>query len=221
MELRDPSGESKGFSAYYDGHHYRFRNRRLQEYHLDWDSVPFTAGGGVQATAQFTDLYPAYIAESLKKMGAAPDYSLSISGGKVFDGRKAVEVKSVYTVNGQVAAEKTYIFDASSMLPLRIDTESNPGSISEQSVLVTYSYPAEMHCPQLSEEALMKKYPEVFEKYRENNFRIENLPGSPLPTFSLPTTTGERYTYHSGDRFAVPTVIVMLDPSRRLQQRDS
>ena len=80
-------------------------------------------------------------------------------------------------------------------------------------MLVTYTYPPEMHCPEVTEEALTASYPEVFEKYRENNFRIENLAGTQLPTFSLPTTTGERYTYHRGDRFAYPTVIALLDPS--------
>ena len=59
----------------------------------------------------------------------------------------------------------------------------------------------------------MAAYPEVFEKYRESNFRIENLAATPMPPFSLPTTTGERYTYHRGDPFRAPTLIVILDPA--------
>lgn len=211
-----PSGPVSGFSAYFDGHHYRYRNERLQEYHLEWDSIPFMPRGnsaGVQATAQFSDLYPAYIARELKKMESDPRYTLTLKPGIRFDGREAVEVEAVMRVNDVTAMEKGFVFDARTFLPLRIDTESNPGQITEQSMLVTYSYPAEMHCPELGEEALTKRYPEVFEKYRENNFRIENLAGTQLPTFSLPTTTGERYTYHRGDKFAAPTVIALLDPA--------
>ncbi len=214
--LETPSGPVKGFSAYFDGHHYRYRNERLQEYHLEWDSIPFMARGnseGVQASAQFTDLYPAYIAKELTKMSADSRYALTVKPDAMFDGKKAVEVKAVMTVNDVEAMEKRFIFDSSTGLPLRIDTESNPGQITEQSMLVSYTYPAEMHCPELSEETLTASYPEVFEKYRENNFRIENLAGTQLPTFSLPTTTGERYTYHRGDSFAVPTVIALLDPT--------
>ena len=214
--LDTPSGPVKGFSAYFDGHHYRYRNERLQEYHTEWDSIPFMPRGnsaGVQASAQFTDLYPAFIAQELTAMDKDSLYTVSVNPNAMFDGRKAIEIKSVMKVSDVTAMEKRFFFDASSMLPLRIDTESNPGQITEQSMLVTYRYPAEMHCPELSETALTESYPEVFEKYRENNFRIENLAGTQLPTFSLPTTTGERYTYHRGDSFASPTVIALLDPT--------
>ncbi len=214
--LETPSGTVKGFSAYFDGHHYRYRNERLQEYHMEWDSIPFMSRGnsvGVQGNAQFTDLYPCYIAKELAGMESDDRYMLDIKPDVTFDGKKAVEITAVMKVNDVTAMEKRFIFDASTMMPMRIDTESNPGQITEQSMLVSYHYPAEMHCPELSEESLMVLYPEVFEKYRENNFRIENLAGTQFPTFSLPTTTGERYTYHRGDSFAAPTVIAILDPS--------
>lgn len=214
--LDTPSGAVSGFSAYFDGHHYRFRNERLQEYHTEWDSIPFMKRGnsdGVQATAQFTDLYPAFIARELVAMESDPRYTLAVKPDVTFDGGKAVEVEATMRVNDVTAMEKTFLFDSETFLPLRIDTESNPGQITEQSMLVTYVYPAKMQCPDVTEEALTAAYPEVFEKYRENNFRIENLAGTQLPTFSLPTTTGERYTYHRGDRFAYPTVIALLDPS--------
>lgn len=214
--LDTPSGAVSGFSAYFDGHHYRFRNERLQEYHTEWDSIPFMKRGnsdGVQATAQFTDLYPAFIARELAAMESDPRYTLAVKPDVTFDGGKAVEVEATMRVNDVTAMEKTFLFDSKTFLPLRIDTESNPGQITEQSMLVTYVYPAKMQCPDVTEEALTAAYPEVFEKYRENNFRIENLAGTQLPTFSLPTTTGERYTYHRGDRFAYPTVIALLDPS--------
>ena len=66
-----PRAESKaeGFLAYFNGHHYRYRDHRLQEYHFEWDSIPFqTAGGGVQRNGQFVDLLPSSIARELRTM---------------------------------------------------------------------------------------------------------------------------------------------------------
>ena len=55
-------------------------------------------------------------------------------------------------------------------------------------------------------------YPEHFEKYRESNFRIENLRDTPLPTFTLPSATGERYAHQRGEGFRSPTIVALLDP---------
>lgn len=214
--LQAPSGEVTGFSAYFDGNHYRYRDNRLQEYHVTWDSIPFLPSRGslgVQGSVQFADLLPQYIARELDRMMADPRYTLTVNPDAKFDGRKAVVVRSVMDVNDVTVMEKEFTFDADKMIPLRIDTESNPGSITEQSVLVDYTTPTSMEMSPLSEERLIDMYPEVFEKYRESNFRIENLPSTPLPTFSLPTTTGERYTYHRGDKLNSPTIIALLDPS--------
>ncbi len=41
---------------------------------------------------------------------------------------------------------------------------------------------------------------------------MESLPGNPMPEFALPTLTGERYSRLATDRFASPTLIVVLDP---------
>ena len=183
---------------------------------MEWDSIPFmpsARSAGVQGSAQFADLYPAFIARELRNMEADPRYSISVAAPAVFNGRKAIKVSTTLTVSDVVASEKDFIFDAETMLPLRIDTESNPGQITEQTILVSYNYPAEMHCPELSDSSMTARYPEIFEKYRENNFHIENLAGAPMPTFTLPTTTGERYTHHRGEKFAAPTVIVLLDPT--------
>lgn len=214
--LDAPSGEVKGFSAYYAGNHYRYRDNRLQEYHVTWDSIPFlptTGSAGVQGAAQFADLLPQFIALELDKMANDPRYTLTITPDRKFNGKDAVGVRSVMEINEVTVMEKEYVFEKGTFRPLRIDTESNPGSITEQSVLVDYTYPEGAKCDPINEERLMALYPEVFEKYRESNFRIENLPSTPLPTFSLPTTTGERYTYHRGDKFAAPTIIALLDPS--------
>ena len=215
--LDTPSGTVSGFSAYYDGHHYRYRDNRLQEYHVEWDSIPFLHNGnneGVHRLAQFVDLLPSEIARQLRAMHDDSRYTLTIAdGNNSVDGIQALKLESVMTVDGVVAMERDYFFDAKSLMPLRIDTESNPGSITEQTIYVKYTYPDNPSCAPINEAALMADYPEVFEKYRESNFRIENLASTPMPGFSLPTTTGERYTYHRGDAFRAPTLIVILDPT--------
>ena len=64
-----PRGEktSRGFNAYFDGNHFRYRDTKLQEYHSADDSMPFLTGrGGVQRQAQFADLLPPLMAEQLR-----------------------------------------------------------------------------------------------------------------------------------------------------------
>lgn len=214
--LDTPSGPVSGFSAYYDGHHYRYRDNRLQEYHMDWDSIPFTGMGadrGVHRLAQFVDLLPSDIASQLKRMETDSCYTYRLTEPCTLDGVPAVKLETEMKAGGVTAVERDYYFDARTLMPLRIDTESNPGSITEQSMYVRYSYPDSADCAPINEKALMAAYPEVFEKYRESNFRIENLTLLPMPAFSLPTTTGERYTYHRGDPMRTPTMVVILDPS--------
>lgn len=64
----------------------------------------------------------------------------------------------------------------------------------------------------------MALYPEVFENYRESNYRIENLTGLPLPGFSFPLISGGRYTYTKGDAFAAPTLVALLDAENAAAQ---
>ena len=90
-----------------------------------------------------------------------------------------------------------------------------PGTVSEQTVdadylTATVGDPA--GCPALTEEQLIATYPDVFANYRRSNFRVESLPGNPMPEFALPTLIGERYSRLATDRFASPTLIVVLDP---------
>lgn len=66
-------------------------------------------------------------------------------------------------------------------------------------------------CAPMTEESLIASWPDAFEKHRESNYAIENLPGQRLPTFSVPTTTGERYSHQSSEPFRSATVIVLLD----------
>ncbi len=212
-----PRAESKaeGFLAYFNGHHYRYRDHRLQEYHFEWDSIPFqAAGGGVQRNGQFVDLLPSSIARELRTMLRDTAFTVSFSGDTVMEGNHVAMVCATQTVNGFCGRNYRLIADRSTGLPLNVWNEYNPGQISEQGVEAAYSYE---RSPQLkavaSEEELMGMYPEVFEKFRESNYRIENMRGLPLPSFSLPTVTGERYTRHRGDSFNAPTVVALIDPA--------
>lgn len=213
--LPTPSGISSGFNSYHNGNHFRYRDNRLQEYHFEWDSIPFQRGGGVQRQAQFVDILPQSLSASLLEMAADPEqYPAEISKGKGDNGNTTILVKATRQHDGLTVREITMTFDAETALPLRLEYENNPGAISEQTVTVTYSYPAHTDAPtDYSEESLIDRHPDTFERFRQSNFRIENLPGTPLPTFSLPTTTAQRYTYNRLSALASPTVIALIDPS--------
>jgi len=207
--------ESNGFLAYFDGHHYRFRDNRLQEYHFGWDSIPFlTATGRVQKSGQFVDLLPQSVAADLRGMLSSDNYTMTIDTTATLRGKSVSRISATQDVQGYVGRVYNLYTDNATGLPLRIDNEFNPGQISEQSVTVEYSYPA--HDASLravtSEAELMELYPEVFEKYRESNYRIENMRGLPMPAFSLPTLTGERYSRQKGDPFKAPAIIAVIDP---------
>lgn len=216
--LDGPQEPVKGFSAYFDGHHYRFAGERLQEYHMEWDSVPFMPrklGGinadGVQRNVQFANLLPAMLADNLKAMVVDSAYSVRFVPDTIVGARKVAAIKMVMTTGGITAIEGEYLIDPATAMPLRVHLENSPGTVSEQTVDAVYgSAVIGQDCPTLSEEMLMDIYPDAFGRYRTSNFRIENLPGTRLPSFSLPTT-GERYTYQKGDSFRAPTLIAILD----------
>lgn len=218
-ELDTPSGPTEGWTSYFDGNLYGYRDHRLREYHTSWDSAPFASASGshrqpgVQESAQFVELLPAYIARDLRTMIADTLYTVKEPVEAVCDGRQAVCVEAAMDVMGERVRQVAYWFDKESHMPLRIDIESNPASITEQTITVRYAESdKDAAATPLSEEALMAIYPEHFEKYRESNFRIENLRGTPLPTFTLPTATGERYAHQRGEGFRTPTIVALLDP---------
>lgn len=201
------TGDNRGFSAYFDGHAYRFGAERLQEYHMSWDSIPFQQGPrSVQLTPQFSWMLPAMIADKIETDAADPNYTLTVRerpGGQT-------ELRAVREIGGVESNSAVYLFGADG-LPLKISTESNPGSIAEQSMTVSYEY-GRGDCQPLSEEVLAARYPDAFGRYRVSNFKIENLPGTALPAITLPTTTGERYMRHRGDPLRAATLVVLLDP---------
>lgn len=214
-ELPTPSGLAEGFLGYFAGHHYRYRDRRLQEYHFEWDSIPFlTRGGGVQRNGQFVDLLPQELGATLRRMSGDSLVAMRFNPDTVVGGEHMAAFTVVQSVKGYTGRIMKILLDGRNGMPLLIDNEFNPGQISEQLVTVKYRYPADGELPAVpkSEEELMARFPEVFEKFRESNYSIENLRGEPMPGFSLPTPTGERYTREKGARFAAPTVIALVDP---------
>lgn len=205
---------ASGFSAYFDGHYYNYRDHRLREYHYKWDSVPFlTDAGGVMRNAQFVDLFPFEMADRLAAMESDSTYTVSVAQTTV-DGRKATMLKVVRNINSLECLRQEYCFAASDGMPLKISSLFNPGMLGEQVVTARYIY-ADANVAEVpdNEEQLRARYPEMFDRYRESNYSVENLRGTPVPGFALPTTTGERYTYHKGDPFPSPVIIAVLDPS--------
>ncbi len=204
---------TSGFSAYFDGTHFRFRDKRLQEYHSEWSAQSFAPGGdtwrGVQCQAQFCELLPQFMAARFREMAADTSYIYTVK--TVND---AVVIDGVRLFGGYDGAEYTYTLDAATLLPRRIELENNPGQIGEQSIAVTYSsQPAKPSGCTIAMATLTATESEAFEKYRESSFTLESLPGRMLPEIAAPTTTGERYMHVRGDGFAAPTVLVFLESS--------
>ncbi|MDE6109240.1 MAG: hypothetical protein K2F72_03015, partial [Muribaculaceae bacterium] len=133
--MNTPSGPSTGFSAYFDGHHYRLRDKRMQEYHYSDRPSSFAPGGsvesGVQQQAQFASLLPAFIAREIERMAGNDRFTYAITPSR--DGT-TVTLKGVERYNGVPGREFEYTFDAATSLPLKAEICYNPGHMSEQTV---------------------------------------------------------------------------------------
>ncbi|MCC8175769.1 MAG: hypothetical protein LIO91_04985 [Bacteroidales bacterium] len=219
-EVPTASGTSKGWSAYANGSHYRYRDQRLQEYHWQWDSIPLGAGSaarlpdysrGVQNNAQFTEILPQFLARQLREIQRDTTYTWHFTPDSLRQGVRTPVVRALRRFQGYDAKELTLWLDPENYMPVRMEVENNPGSISEQSIRVDFTtLPSET--PDFSEQGLIAWFPEEFARYRQGTFALESLKGQPVPAFSCPTTTGERYTYHRGDGFISPTLIIVLSP---------
>lgn len=204
--------QGTGFAAYLDGAHYRYRDNRLQEYHYDWDSIPFLLGhGGVQCNAQFVDVLPQFLGRELRRMMSDTSFVYTFAPDTLCNGRPAAVIDGRLMYHGYVSKEVTCVFDPATLMPVAVELENNPGAISEQSVSIVYRENGSEPFAITGEADLVARYPEVFEKYRESNFRIENLPGTPLPTFTAPVPGRDRYAYHRGETFETPVVLVLVD----------
>lgn len=205
--LPRPKGQSKGFAAYYDGNHFRYRDLKLQEYHLAENPTPFSIGKGVQNQAQFTELLPGYMAQTLHAMAADSGFTYTLRETPF-----GITLTGKCTMRGYDAYHFDYTFDSTTKLPKSVDIIYNPASISEQTINVKFEWQQDGTCTPVDEAALVAKWPEVFEKFRTSNFRVESLVGADLPEFTSQTLGRDRYVHHHGDPFRAPTVIVFLDP---------
>lgn len=213
-KLDTPSGPTGGFSAYFGGNHFRFANKRLQEYHAAADGASFAPGGkaenGVQRRAQFADLLPQFIGEHFVAMASDTTYSVRISSLTV-GGRQAIRVDGIRRLAGCDAQEFEYILDAESLAPISVELENNPGQLGEQTVNVQYLRPASKPGCAVDMQTLVSLEPEAFEKYRTDTYSLEQLVGEPLPLVAVPATDGTRYIHHRGEPMAAPTVLVFCN----------
>lgn len=209
--------EIKGFSAYFDGDVYRFRNNKLQEYHYAQNPEPFTSSrsgvrGGVQQSAQFSEYLPQFIAQRLRDMAADSSYRYAFHPDTLVGGKHCVVVDGHKETMGYVSSEFQYVFDRSTAMPVSISLVNSPGSISEQLVDVTYSA-ATADPVALTEQALIEMWPEEFELYRQDSFRTENLAGKPMPSYSCPYLNGQGRAEHiAGQPMQRPAIITVIDP---------
>ena len=212
--LPTPSGEVSGFSAYFDGSHFRFRDKRLQEYHASEDTSSFAPDGdmtrGVHQQAQFAELLPQFLAQKFRSMAGDSTYICKVTTDTIYNGSAATVLRGVRRISGYDCMEYIYVFDNTTLLPVHYDLETNPGQIGEQSIVVNYS-PCEPMLAKIDMSSLIKLESEAFEKYRENTFSLDNLPGRPMPQIQAPTITGERYFHSAGAPFAAPTIIAFVE----------
>lgn len=202
----DDSSKSSGeaFSAYFDGNFFRFRGSRMTEWHLPADSLQFKTG--IQRAEMFASLLPAFVAENLGAI--ASDSAYKYSSERLPDG--GVSIKGSESRRGYLLREFSYRLDPSGR-PVYSEITANPGEMSEQVVTARYTYVENPDTVPLSEDRLEALFPEVFAKFRQSNFSLASLVGEPMPTFSVPTISGERLTHHRGESFDSPTVIVVTD----------
>lgn len=202
-----PSGPVEGFTAWFDGNFYNYRNHRLQERHEQWDAPLPDGVKPPQNSAQFASLLPTRIADTLSSIGG--DAEVKIQG----------DIMTVSQVGE--ASEIFYKFQLPSLRPIDFYADYNPGAISGQQVHAVYSYDDsfESYPRGFSEEFLRSRFPDAFEKYRESQFAIENMRGLPLPGFSLPKLGGGRLERQALEPFRGPVAVVLLNPAMSLSQR--
>lgn len=211
--VNSPSGRVDGFTAWFDGHFYNLRNNRLQEHHAQWDADTPAGARAIQNSAQFASLLPSRMAMELRRLDDPGLYRYTISPSA-----DELRVDAVRLASGSDDAELQWVFDASTLRPLRFYADYNPGAISGQQVKAVYSpLPDSLHISgPLDEPALRQRYPLAFEQCRESQFAIESMRGRQLPGFSLPQCGGGRLTRRAADPLAEPTAIVMLDSDSAL-----
>lgn len=220
IEYKHQMDTMSSFTSYFDRNYYKFENEKLQEYHWDWDSIPFKGTGkimGIQKTGLFAPFMPTEIMHKMSVLEKDPNNKLKLYSDTLINGIKVNAVKLKEIIKGNVAKDIFYYADVATGRPLYYESMNNPGSIGEQLVTIRYNYNAELTPIKVyNEEMLRDRYPIAFSRFRESNFSIENLPGRKLPMFSLPSTTSERYTWDGG--FKNNAIIVFLEVGNGLNK---
>lgn len=199
-------GDLTGFSAYFDGHHYRYRNSKLQEFHFTADPIPFR-NAAVQKNAQFIDLLPPVFAQHIQQISQDSTYQYTVKTTG-----KTTTIEGVRRIKGFDAMKFSYKLDTGTCLPRETDIDYNPSSISEQNVHATFSYKESPQPLTFDENELYSRFPDEFLKFRTDNFQVDNMIGQLLPAFTALTPTRQRYAHDVSDGFVAPTVIVFLSP---------
>ena len=212
--VESPSGPVEGFTAWFDGHFYNFRNRRLQEHHDQWDAPAPAGTKARQDAAQFASLLPSRLARQLREIASSGSYTCTIAsrGDEII-------VEAARNAAGEPDAEMRWTFDSATCAPREFYADYNPGSLTGQQVKADYSparKPLIAPGTALSEKILRALYPDAFGRYRESQFAIENLRGEPMPAFSLPDAAGGRLTRRADEPFENPTAVVIFDPEGTL-----
>ncbi|MDO4320837.1 MAG: hypothetical protein Q4C34_09720, partial [Bacteroidales bacterium] len=209
--LHTPAGTtSAGFSAYASGNHYRYRDGRLQEYHVADNAAPFAPGGcvdkGVQALAQFVEYLPQAMGRRLIAMASDTTFVMTV------DRRSdRVTVSGIERVRGYDCREFSYRFDSATGLPVEIEIDANPGMPSEQIMTIEYASPQPADCQPIDEPMLIARYPGIFERYRRDSYSLLSLPGGRMPAFEARVAGGGRYAHTSGEPLQAVTVFAVLD----------
>ncbi|MDE6049781.1 MAG: hypothetical protein K2G09_08850, partial [Paramuribaculum sp.] len=216
----DSENPRTGFSAYFNGNHYRFSGEKIQEYHASNDSVPFCPAKygainatGVQQSAQFANLLPVSIADNLEKMLSDPNCTVTFIPDTLVRGQQFAAITAISSVNGSTGSESEYLLDPTTLFPPHIHIENSPGSISEQTIDIEFATPESSPAiTELNEEKLISLYPEPFTLMRRSSFSLQNLKNRPLPGFSVQTPTGKRFSRLKGDPFASTTLLAIINP---------
>ncbi|MDE7336218.1 MAG: hypothetical protein K2N10_07925 [Muribaculaceae bacterium] len=211
--VMSPSGPVSGFTSWFNGDFYNFRNHRLQELHRQWDPETVSGEGAAQNSAQFASLLPTRIAAWLRAKRP-----VVVSGTILDPDNHRLTYHETWQSQGEIGSDIIWVFDSETMRPLLFTADYNPGSVAGQQVVAEYSYPdslAPLAAP-LSESFLHSRFPDAFNKYRESQFAIETMRGLPLPSCPLPRLDGGRLARPASDPFRAPPAIVLFDPESSL-----
>ena len=211
--LPTPMGVSHGFTSYFNGNLYRFRDGApLQEYHFDKNPDPFLVSAvPVQKGVQFLDILPVYVGEEINNMLDDSTFTVRWWEDTVFNGSKVNVLKARRIVNDLEVGNWLIVLNPETDKPILVEKEMSPGSVGEQTVIVRYDECAFAKTLPLSEEQLVDLYPQEFSNFRQDSWKLERLVGKNLPGFSLPMSDGSRFSHSKGETLSSPSIFVFLE----------